>query len=94
MSEEQIEGGENGADPTPVHREVLPNNREIDVWEITPHLNPDFDVAIFANPNRVIEYLRDLAEESLCSLGHGDTMTITIRHKAISQYDYDNHTCD
>jgi hypothetical protein len=54
----------------------------IDVWEITPHLNTDYDAAIYDSPERVIEYFRDLAEAALDSLGHGDGMTITITHKS------------
>jgi hypothetical protein len=94
MNDDKIKGSENERDPAPVHREVLPINPTIDVWEVTPHLNPYFDVAIFANPNRIIEYFRDLAEEALDSLGSGETMTITITHKSMTRYDYDSCTSD
>lgn len=62
---------------------------QIDVWEITPHLNTDYDIAIYDSPERVIEHFRALAEEALDSLGHGDGMTITIKHTTMSRHDYE-----
>ena len=72
-----------------VRKNVKTPNEQIDVWEITPHLHEDYDIAIYDNPQRVIEYFRDLAEEALDTLGHGEQMTITIKHTTMSRHEYD-----
>lgn len=69
-------------------------DEEIDVWEVTPHLNTDYDVAVYDNPERVIEYFRDLAEEALDSLSHGDTMSISIKHTTMTRHDFEECRAD
>ena len=68
-------------------------DEQIDVWEVSPHINTDYDMAVFCDHTKAIRYVVDLAESIVDELGHGDEATITIRHTTMARGDF-NECCE
>ena len=70
-------------------RPTQAGSEQIDVWEVSPHLNTDYDYAIFDDYHRAIEYAKEVVESVCDGLGTGDEVQIKIKLKAMTRYDFD-----
>lgn len=64
-------------------------DEQIDVWEVSPHINTDYDMAVFCDHTKAIRYVVDLSESIIDELGHDDEAKITIRHTTMARGDFE-----
>jgi|GEM_PF-3458425 len=72
---------------------VLPSDVEIDVWEVHPHLNTDYDYAIFDDHSRAIEYARDVVSKFIDDCGRNDELEMKIKQIVMTRGDFDEACC-
>ena len=68
-------------------------NEEIDVWEVHPHLNTDYDYAIFDDHVRAIEYAKEVVSSFIDDAGLNDELEMKIKHVVMTRYDFDKAYC-
>lgn len=61
----------------------------IDVWEVWPHLNTDFDYAVFDEHTRAIEYAGEVVAAFIDEAGDGDEMPMKIKHTSMTRHDFE-----
>lgn len=66
-----------------------PKREEIDVWEVHPHLNTDYDYAVFDDHVRAIEYAKEVVASFIDDAGEGDCMEMKIKHSVMTRGDYE-----
>ena len=66
---------------------------EIDVWEVYPHLNTDYDYAIFDDHTRAIEYARDVVSQFIDDCGRNDELEMKIKQIVMTRGDFDEACC-
>jgi hypothetical protein len=67
---------------------------QIDVWSISPHLNMDYDMAVFDDRDRAIEYAREVIESVFENLGDDETVEVTIKHTVMARREYQKWLTD
>jgi hypothetical protein len=60
----------------------------IDVWEVEPHLDKSYDVAVFDDHIRAIDYVREVALSMVDEAGENDEFEIKIRHRSMTVHDF------
>jgi hypothetical protein len=89
MNDQETQGTTNDVDSASVDRVVLPSDVEIDVWEVWPHLNTDYDYAIFDDHTRAIEYAKEVVSSFIDDAGPNDELEMKIKHTTMTRGDFD-----
>ncbi len=66
----------------------------IDVWEVHPHLNTDYDYAVFDSHTRAIEYAGEVVLQFIDSASNGDEMPMKIKHTSMTRHEFEECSCD
>ena len=61
----------------------------VDVWEVHPHLNTDYDYAVFDDHTKAIAYVSEVASAFIDGAGDGDEIAIKVKHTSMTRYDYE-----
>jgi hypothetical protein len=69
-------------------------DEQIDVWSISPHLNMDYDMAVFDDRDRAIEYANEVIESVFENLGDNETVEVTIKHAVMPRREYEKWLTD
>jgi hypothetical protein len=75
------------SDPADDNRE--PEDFLIDVWEVEPHLDPSYGIAVFDDHIKAIDYVREVALSMVDEAGENDEFEIKIRHRTMTVYDFE-----
>ena len=62
---------------------------EIDVWEVYPHLNTDYDYAIFDDHTRAIEYAKEVVSSFIDDASSGEELELKIKHTTMTRGDFE-----
>lgn len=65
------------------------NDEQIDVWEVHPHLNMDYDYAIFDDHSQAIEYAKTVIESFIDDAQENDELQMKIKHVTMTRYDFE-----
>lgn len=66
----------------------LDPNEVIDVWEVEPHKDPQFDIYCTDDASHLHKYVGEVAEQLLDNLVE-ETVTITIRHREMTRGEFE-----
>ncbi len=62
---------------------------EIDVLEVHPHLNMDYDYAVFDDHVKAIEYAKEVVSSFIDDAGEGEWIEMKIKHSIMTRGDYE-----
>lgn len=65
------------------------SDEQIDAWRVSPHMNTDYDYALFDCHVRAVEFLKELATCMLDNACEGDEFEIKIKHTTMTRHDYE-----